>query len=92
MQRIGGEVLHLVWSGPHLVEAPEPRTRYPDGLTYRETEVLRLIATGSSNVQIAEQLVLSVRTVERHIANVYGKIGARNRAEATAYTLRHGLA
>jgi len=64
----------------------------PDGLTQREVEVLRLIALGKSNREIAEELVLSVRTVERHIANIYGKINARSRASATSYTLHHSLA
>ena len=60
-------------------------------LTARETEVLRLIADGRTNTDIANELVLSVRTVERHIANIYAKIGARGRADATAYALRHGV-
>jgi DNA-binding NarL/FixJ family response regulator len=62
---------------------------YPDGLSAREVEVLRLVATGSSNQEIAESLSISVRTVERHITNLYGKIGARGRADATAYALRY---
>jgi DNA-binding CsgD family transcriptional regulator len=61
------------------------------GLTHRETEVLGLIAAGQSNQQIADALVLSLRTVERHITNLYGKIGAHGKADATAYALRHGL-
>ena len=65
---------------------------YPDGLTQREVEVLRLIALGKSNREIAEELVLSIRTVERHITNIYAKINARGRAGATAYALSHGLA
>lgn len=63
----------------------------PDGLTNREVEVLQLVAGGRTNNEIAEELVLSVRTVERHITNVYRKIGARGRADAAAYTLTHGL-
>lgn len=61
------------------------------GLTARETEVLRLLASGRTNAEIAGALVLSVRTVERHVANIYGKIGARGRADATAYALTRGL-
>jgi predicted ATPase/DNA-binding CsgD family transcriptional regulator len=68
---------------------PEP---YPDGLTAREAEVLGLLAGGKTNKQIAAELVLSVSTVQRHVANVYAKIGARGRAEATAYALRRGIA
>jgi DNA-binding CsgD family transcriptional regulator len=64
----------------------------PDGLTVREVEVLRLLAAGSSNRRIAEALVLSVPTVQNHLAHIYHKIGARSRADATAYALRHRLA
>jgi DNA-binding CsgD family transcriptional regulator/tetratricopeptide (TPR) repeat protein len=63
----------------------------PDRITAREAEVLRLIAGGRSNAQIAAALVLSVRTVERHIMNLYPKIGAHNRAEAAGYAIHHGL-
>jgi DNA-binding NarL/FixJ family response regulator len=64
----------------------------PDGLTAREAEVLRLVAGGRTNREIAAELFLSLPTVQRHIANIYAKIGARNRADATAYALRHALA
>ncbi|HZQ35285.1 MAG TPA: LuxR C-terminal-related transcriptional regulator, partial [Dehalococcoidia bacterium] len=60
-------------------------------LSAREVEVLRLIAAGERNPAIAERLVLSVGTVARHTANIYAKIGARGRADAVAYALRHGL-
>lgn len=63
----------------------------PEGLTHREVEVLRLIASGRSNREIANELVLSVRTVERHITNLYGKISARGKADATAFALRRGV-
>jgi pimeloyl-ACP methyl ester carboxylesterase/DNA-binding CsgD family transcriptional regulator len=63
----------------------------PVGLTVRETEVLALVARGLSNREIAEQLVLSPRTIERHLENLYRKTGARNRAEATAYAFRAGI-
>ncbi len=63
----------------------------PDGLTGREIEVLRLLAAGLTNNEIAKELVLSVRTVERHVANVYGKIGARRRVDASVYALTHAL-
>jgi DNA-binding NarL/FixJ family response regulator len=67
----------------------------PAGLTARELEVLRLIARGRSNHEIATELVLSVRTVERHIANIYDKIGASGRAAraaAASYALAAGVA
>jgi DNA-binding CsgD family transcriptional regulator len=63
----------------------------PDGLTTRELEVLRLVAAGHSNREIADILVLSRRTIERHINNLYAKIGARGKTDATAYAFRHGL-
>ncbi|MBK7725558.1 MAG: AAA family ATPase [Dehalococcoidia bacterium] len=66
-------------------------TTYPDGLTEREVEVLRLVASGRSSREIGETLVLSVRTVERHIANVYIKTNTHGRAQATAYALARGL-
>jgi DNA-binding CsgD family transcriptional regulator/tetratricopeptide (TPR) repeat protein len=61
------------------------RAPLPAGLTRREAEVLRLLAKGRTSKEIASQLMLSVLTVNRHVANIYAKIGARNRAEATAY-------
>lgn len=64
---------------------------YPNGLTAREVEVLHHIANGHSNREIANELVLSVRTVGRHVTNIYTKIGAHNRADATAYALKHSL-
>ena len=66
---------------------PAKSTTYPGGLTERELEVLRLIAAGQTNREIAAALVLSRRTVERHVANVYSKIEVRNRAEATRFAL-----
>ena len=64
----------------------------PDRLTTREAEVLRLIAAGHSNRRIADSLFLSPRTIERHIANIYLKIDAHNKSEATIYAVLHGLA
>jgi DNA-binding NarL/FixJ family response regulator len=60
-------------------------------LTSRELEVLRFIAAGQDNQQIADELYLSVRTVERHINSLYRKIGARGRTDATAYAARQGI-
>jgi DNA-binding CsgD family transcriptional regulator len=73
--------------------APPRRTAsLPAGLTAREAEVLRLVAARYSNREIAEALTLSVRTVERHLGNLYAKIGAADRRGARAYAARHGLA
>jgi DNA-binding CsgD family transcriptional regulator len=74
-----------VEAGP--VRAPT----YPDGLTQREVEVLRLIAGGKTNLEIAEDLVIAEGTARRHVANIYEKIGAANRVEAAAYALQKGL-
>jgi DNA-binding CsgD family transcriptional regulator len=74
--------------------AAGPQRDLETGLTAREREVLRLVAKGRSNQEIAAELVLSVRTVERHISNIYDKIGAAGkvaRATAAAYALSHGL-
>jgi DNA-binding NarL/FixJ family response regulator len=65
---------------------------YPQDLTAREVEVLGLLAAGKTNKEIATELFLSVSTVQRHVANIYAKIGAHGRAEATAYALTRGLA
>ncbi len=64
---------------------------YPAGLTPREVEVLCLVAEGLSNREIAERLYLSVRTVERHISNIYIKIGSANRIDAATFAHRHQL-
>ena len=72
-------------------EEGRPVYAYPDGLTEREVAVLRRLAGGRTNSAIAEELFVSVRTVERHVANIYAKIGARGRANATAYALTHNL-
>jgi DNA-binding CsgD family transcriptional regulator len=71
-----------------------PPKAHAGGLSAREAEVLRLVARGLSNAEIADELVLSVRTVERHVANVYLKIGASGRtarAVATAWAHAHGV-
>jgi non-specific serine/threonine protein kinase len=60
-------------------------------LTERELEILRLIAAGRSNKEIAGTLFLSIRTVERHITNLYAKIDAHGKADATAWAFRHGI-
>ena len=70
---------------------PEPAPVYPGGLTEREVEVLRLIASGNTNLEIAEELVIAEGTARRHVANIYEKIGAANRVEAAAYAGQHGL-
>ena len=70
---------------------PARAPTYPDGLTQREVEVLSLIAAGETNVEIAEELVIAEGTARRHVANIYEKIGATNRAEATRYAIKNEL-
>jgi DNA-binding NarL/FixJ family response regulator len=63
----------------------------PDPLTPRETEVVKLIAEGMPNREIARELVISEKTVERHRSNILGKLGMRDRVELTRYAIRRGL-
>lgn len=76
-----------------LAERPAVREpELPDGLTRREAEVLRLIAAGRSNAEIARELYISTATVKTHINNLFTKAGVRDRAQAVTYAYRHGLA
>jgi DNA-binding NarL/FixJ family response regulator len=67
------------------------RTPWPAGLSDREVEVLRLIATGSSYRDVARELGISPKTVRHHIEHVYNKIGVTTRAEAAIFAMEHGL-
>ncbi len=62
-----------------------------DGLTDREQEVLKLIADGSTNQEIADKLTISVKTVERHRANIMGKLNLHSRTELVKYAIRKGM-
>jgi two-component system, NarL family, response regulator NreC len=75
--------------GARVAAAPPPGP--PDGLSEREVEVLRMIALGHTNAEIAEQLYLSVRTVETHRAHIQQKLRLGSRAELVRYALDHGL-
>jgi DNA-binding CsgD family transcriptional regulator/pimeloyl-ACP methyl ester carboxylesterase len=85
-------VFEAEYRPPRTRPSPAPSSDGAASLTPRELEVLRLVAAGRSSRQIALELVLSERTVVRHISNIYAKIDAHGRAEATAYAIRHGLA
>jgi predicted ATPase/DNA-binding CsgD family transcriptional regulator len=76
----------------HTRERPAQRHPLPAGLSAREVEVLRLVAAGRGNREIASDLVLSEKTVENHLTRIYAKVGAENRAAAAAFAIRHGLA
>ena len=73
--------------------APEPATpeSYSAGLSAREAEVLRLVATGLTNAEVAEKLFLSSRTVEWYLGSIYRKLGLHSRTEATRFAVEHGL-
>ena len=77
--------------GARLAAAPAQPAGPPDDLTEREVEVLRLIALGHTNAEIASQLYLSVRTVESHRAHIQQKLGRSTRAELVRYALDHGF-
>src|SRR6266700_3329179 len=93
----------LAAQGPATIPAPTlaepsftPPARlsptYPDSLTAREVEVLRLLAQGLTDAQIAEQMVISPRTVNTHLTSIYGKIQVSSRSAATRYAIEHQLA
>ena len=67
------------------------RREWPAGLTTREVQVLRLLARGFSNRQIAQELVIARKTVGNHIEHIYVKIGVSNRALASLFASRNGL-
>ena len=76
--------------------SPAPNARKmpksnPDGLTPREVEVLRLVAQGLTNDQVANRLIISPRTVDTHLTSIYGKIGVPSRSAATRYAMEHDL-
>jgi DNA-binding NarL/FixJ family response regulator len=74
------------------VDALQPRSGpTTGGLTGRELEVLRLVAAGRTNRAIATELVISEKTVARHLSNIFDKLGVSSRAAATAWAYEHGL-
>jgi DNA-binding NarL/FixJ family response regulator len=79
---------------PELGETQKPTVAsaaYPAGLTEREVEVLRLVAQGLTDAQVAERLVLSAHTVHAHLRSIYGKLEVSSRAAATRFAVDHGL-
>lgn len=88
--------LEEIGADPDVVRVYELRgtsaTAGPGGLTQRELEVLRLVAEGKTNDEIASALVVSKHTVRRHVQNIFAKLGVTSRSAATAYACRHDLA
>jgi len=75
----------------HLGSAPTMAPAYPGGLNEREVQVLHLIAAGKTNRDIAEELIISPRTVANHVTNILNKTNAANRTEAATYASQHQL-
>jgi len=69
----------------------KPSPTYPAGLTAREMEVLRLVAQGMTNPQIAERLILSLHTVNAHVRSIYTKLEVNSRSALTRYAIEHHL-
>jgi DNA-binding NarL/FixJ family response regulator len=77
--------------GQNVTPLPPAAPSSLDDLSQREVEVLRLLAAGKSNRDIADVLYISLNTVATHVRNILTKTGTTNRTEAAAYALRHGL-
>jgi len=90
----GESSLHPAIARKLLREVSQPKTgkQTADPLTERELEVLRLIAKGNSNQEIADELVISEATVRTHVSNILGKLHLASRTQAALYALREGLA
>ena len=92
-----GRAMTLEQAAEHALSEEEPppspaaASSYPAGLSAREAEVLRLVARGMTNAQIAQELYLSPRTVNTHLTSVYGKLGVGSRAEAVRFAVEHCL-
>ena len=74
-----------------MVSRPAKSPAYPDGLTQREVEVLRLISGGKTDREIGAELFISVKTVGNHVSNILNKTATANRTEAAIYVARHGI-
>ncbi|HEY7732424.1 MAG TPA: HD domain-containing phosphohydrolase [Gaiellaceae bacterium] len=88
--RLDADAVACVLAAAGRRPAPAP-AGWPAGLSDREVEVLRLIARGRSNREVAERLVISPKTVGRHVENLYAKIGVSSRAAAAVFAMQHRL-
>lgn len=86
----GGSLLQPVVASKLLRQVSQPTTE-PETLTPRELEVLHLVAQGLPNKEIAQELVISERTVKFHVSSIMGKLGAGNRTEAVSLATQQGL-
>jgi NarL family two-component system response regulator LiaR len=73
-------------------EVRTPEVESPDSLTERENDVLRLLAQGRANKEIARELVIGEKTVKTHVSNILQKLGVQSRTQAALYAAQHGLA
>lgn len=100
--QLGAEVFAAAWAegrqttpeqafAARTQATPTPSQAYPGELTPREVEVLRLLALGLTNAQIAEHLVISPRTVNAHLRSIYNKLALTSRTAATRYAIDHDL-
>lgn len=85
------EALAAAVTGSRAAPASPGRARHPGGLSEREVEVLRLLAQGLSNPQIAQALVVSKKTVEHHLEHIYNKLGISSRTAAVVFAVQYGL-
>jgi ATP/maltotriose-dependent transcriptional regulator MalT len=99
--RLGEEAFQRAWEAGHAMTPEQassalplpvqPATDRSDGLTGREIEVLALVAEGLTDAQVAERLVVSLRTVHAHLRSIYRKLDVRSRSAATRYAVEHRL-
>lgn len=81
---------HLCEIALHQLEArPSRKTEYPDDLTEREVEILRLVAAGRTDREIAGELFMSISTARNHVLNILNKTDSANRTQAASYANRH---
>jgi DNA-binding NarL/FixJ family response regulator len=94
--RVHATLMNAAGRAPQPAQAPEPGAAVggtlPDGLTEREAEILRLIAQGLNNPEIAARLFVTAHTVKSHVNRIFAKTGSRDRAAAIRYAQQHGLA
>jgi len=92
---LAGEVFQRLGAAPDLAGLraldEQKRAAGRDGLSARELQVLRLVASGKTNRAIAKELFLSEKTIDRHVSNIFTKTNVASRAAATAYAYQHGL-